>query len=230
MQAVQVTTPRSRSLDSAHLAWDDVWRDREARAPWEEPEPSVLALLDELVARGAEVLDVGAGVGRHALRFARAGLGVVALDASREGIRQIRDRARASDLAVKTCVAAFADLPLRDGSFDHVLAWNVVYHGDEAIVRAALRECARVLRPDGTFQLTMLSKHHRSFGVGRRIGRDTFVDVEAADDKAHPHFYVDVADLTALVGEAGFSLVSVSEDDQQAPGSEHWTVLATRGP
>ena len=112
------------------------------------------------------------------------------------------------------------------------LAWNVLYHGDADIVRAAYTECARVLRADGTAQLTMLSKRNRAFGVGREIRPDTFVDDASTGDKDHPHFYVDAATLTAMLGDAGLDVRSLVDIDQNAPaGAFHWTVLAeaTRG-
>ena len=40
------------------------------------------------------------------------------------------------------------ELPFADATFDHVLAWNVIYHGDETILRRTLHEVRRVLRGD----------------------------------------------------------------------------------
>jgi len=52
-------------------AWDDRWATPEGRADWLVPHPAVAALVPVLKARGTEhVLDLGCGVGRHALLFA----------------------------------------------------------------------------------------------------------------------------------------------------------------
>ena len=52
-------------------AWDERWATPEGRADWLAPHPAVAALVPVLMARGAEhVLDLGCGVGRHALLFA----------------------------------------------------------------------------------------------------------------------------------------------------------------
>ncbi len=109
---------------------------------------------------------------------------------------------------------------------DHVLAWNVIYHGDGDLVAQALRECRRVLRESSTFQFTMLSKRHRSFGVGREIRPDTFVDEQSSGDKDHPHFYVDDTGLTRMLDEAGFETLELSDVDQDAQSGFHWEVLA----
>jgi hypothetical protein len=49
-------------------AWDQRWATSEGRDDWLEPHPAVVAILPELHPRGARrVLDLGCGVGRHAL-------------------------------------------------------------------------------------------------------------------------------------------------------------------
>ena len=67
-------------------AWDKRWATSEGRADWLEPHPAVVAILPELRARGAKrVLDLGCGVGRHALLLAEHGFNVEALDGSPAG-------------------------------------------------------------------------------------------------------------------------------------------------
>lgn len=212
-------------LDTAHERWDEWWGQAKQRAHWSDPEPAVTELIPALESRGARrVLDVGAGIGRHSLAFARAGFDVVAIDASQTGLDEIGRSARELGLTVETRMAPFTELPIEDGSADHVLAWNVLYHGDRETVRTALAECRRVLRNDGSFQLTMLSKRHRAFRVGREVRPDTYVDERS--DKDHPHFYVDEAGFAELLDAAGFELVSLTEVDQNPPGGLHWVALA----
>lgn len=58
------------SLDTAHEVWDGRWRDAAHREGWARPERAVTELVAVLLARGARrVLDVGAGIGRHALAW-----------------------------------------------------------------------------------------------------------------------------------------------------------------
>lgn len=213
-------------LDTAHERWDAWWAQAKQRAQWSEPEPAVTELIPTLSARGARrVLDVGAGIGRHALAYAHAGFSVIATDASTTGLEEIRRSAGTLGVAIETHVAPFTELPVDDGSIDHVLAWNVLYHGDREVVRAAFAECRRVLLDDGSFQLTMLSKRHRSFAVGKEVRPDTFVDDRSTGDKDHPHFYVDADGLRALLGEAGFQVISLANADQQPPGGHHWVAV-----
>ena len=68
-------------------AWDKRWATAEGRAEWLDPEPDVIALLPELKERGARTaLDLGCGVGRHALFLAEHGLMVEAIDGSAAGL------------------------------------------------------------------------------------------------------------------------------------------------
>jgi len=61
-------------VTTAIEAWDKRWATAEGRADWLEPELDVIALLPELKARGARTaLDLGCGVGRHALLLAEPG-------------------------------------------------------------------------------------------------------------------------------------------------------------
>jgi tellurite methyltransferase len=134
-------------LDTAHESWDRGWGQPETRANWSRPERAVTELIPALQERGAQrVLDIGTGIGRHALAFARAGFEVIAIDASPTGLSELRRVADAEGLSVDTKLSPFAALPVDDDSVDHVVAWNVLYHGDADVVRAAFAECARVLR------------------------------------------------------------------------------------
>jgi tellurite methyltransferase len=213
-------------FDTAHERWDQWWGHAKQRAHWSDPEPAVIELIPMLHARGAtRVVDVGAGIGRHALAYARAGFEVAAVDASTTGLDEVQRLADAEGLTIDTHVGPFTELPVDDGSVDHALAWNVLYHGDRDVVRTAFAECRRVLRPRGSLQLTMLSKRHRAFGVGREVRPDTFVDERSDGDKDHPHFYVDADDLTALLADAGFDVLSLTDVDQQPPGGFHWVAV-----
>ena len=69
---------------TAIAAWDKRWATAEGRADWLQPDPDVVKLIPELDARGARTaLDLGCGVGRHALFLAEHGFAVEAIDGSR---------------------------------------------------------------------------------------------------------------------------------------------------
>ena len=207
-------------------AWDKRWATDEGRAGWLDAHPAVLALLPELQARGARrVLDLGCGVGRHALLLAEHGFAVEALDGSPTGLEVLREKAASRGLSLNLSEGSADALPFDDTSFDFVLSWNVIYHGSMGDVGRRLAEVWRVLKPGGLFQGTMLPTRNANYGLGRQVAPGTFV-VDGQEEKGHPHFYCDAPGLLALL--AGFDLLTLSQHQQRQPGSWHWHVIAER--
>jgi SAM-dependent methyltransferase len=219
--------------DTAHLTWNERWSSSEGRADWLVPEPDVIAAAADLAKKGGtpRVLDLGCCVGRHALHYARQGFETIAVDLASAGLEEVRREAQAQGLEVATQVAPMTELPFPDGHFDHVLSFNVIYHGDQPIVDATIAEIRRVLKPGGTYQGTMLSKRNAGYGVGTEVAPNTFSRVpvpgDADDsDKDHPHFYCNAAELVALF--SSFELISLFDREHGKPGSWHWHMLAER--
>jgi SAM-dependent methyltransferase len=113
------------------------------------------------VAPGDRLLDLGCGAGRHAFEALRRGARVVAFDYDEAELKDVAAMAAALDQAgeipapggsATTCGDA-TRLPFPDGSFDRVIAAEVLEHipGDEA----AIGELARVLRPGGTMAVSV---------------------------------------------------------------------------
>ena len=206
-------------------AWDERWATAEGRADWLVPHPAVAAVVPILQARGAKrVLDLGCGVGRHALLFAEHGFSVEAIDGAEAGLDFLRREAAARGLQVSVRQGNADLLPFADASFDYVLSWNVIFHGTLGDVGRRLAEIWRVLKPGALYQGTMLSQRDAQFGHGAAVAPDTFI--RGAEPKAHAHYYCDLAGLTALL--AGFDLLSLTQEEQRRPGSWHWHILAER--
>lgn len=214
--------------DSAHVYWDAEWQKADGASKWARAEAEVMDHAAGLPA-GARVLDLGAGIGRHALALARAGMRVAALDASAQSVKVIGLAAQAAGLELDMRQGAMTDLPFDDGAFDHVLSWNVIYHGDEAVVARTLAEVRRVLRPGGTFMATMLSARRlpveQAKAPGREISPGCWV-FDGEGDKVHPHYFCDAARLVALL--EGFEMLRLEDRVHDSPGSWHWHLLAER--
>lgn len=122
--------------------------------------------FDQLRVRpGDLLLDLGAGAGRHAFETYRRGARVVAFDYSAAELKDVgalfaamRDAGEAGTEPGSMATTANGDalaLPFRDGTFDRIIASEVLEHVPDD--EQALREAYRVLKPGGTIAATVPS-------------------------------------------------------------------------
>ena len=75
--------------DTAHLYWNAEWQKADGTSPWAMPEPWAVDHASTL-APGSRILDLGAGIGRHALTFADAGHQVQCIDIDEKRVERLR--------------------------------------------------------------------------------------------------------------------------------------------
>ena len=115
------------------------------------------------VQRGERLLDLGCGFGRHAFEAFRRGARVVALDRSDAELKDVRqtfaamvEAGEAGTEPGDSSAQVNGDglnLPFPDGTFDRVIASEVLEHIPDD--DGAIAELARVLRPGGTIAVTV---------------------------------------------------------------------------
>ncbi len=143
-------------------------------APFERIEPTIAAMHDDLVRLlkprpGEQWLDLGCGTGAVAMRAARAGATVTALDLSEVMVETARRRAEEKGLSISYDVGDCESLPYADGCFDVVSSSvGVIFAPDQP---AVARELARVARPGGRLGLTSWPADGRVADSMRLAGR-----------------------------------------------------------
>lgn len=113
------------------------------------------------VGPGHRVLDMGCGGGRHAFALYRRGADVTALDMDAAELKDVSAMFAAmaeagevpADASARTVRGTAYDLPFADGTFDRIIAAEVLEHLPED--ERAMRELFRVLKPGGLVAVTV---------------------------------------------------------------------------
>jgi SAM-dependent methyltransferase len=123
----------------------DIYRDGLNTPAFLEMLPPVDSLLG---------LDIGCGEGSNTRELVGLGARMHAIDVAPTFIRHAQDQEKADPLGIAYLIADATDLPFASGSFDFATAFMSMM--DMADQGQALRETARVLRPGGFLQFSIL--------------------------------------------------------------------------
>ena len=121
--------------------------------------------VDRLLAQlpFTRVLDVGTGTGRHALKLARRGASVTAIDQSTEMLAVARQAALRDGLPIDFQLASLDDgLPFEARQFDLLISALMLSHLPN--LAHALQEFARVLQVGGYLLMTDFHPVHTIYG------------------------------------------------------------------
>ncbi|MET7398871.1 class I SAM-dependent methyltransferase [Dactylosporangium sp. NPDC005572] len=206
--------------------------------------------------RGARILDVPCGSGRHALAFATAGYAVTGLDISDEAVTHARRAAARAGLTVDLRVADMRQLP-QTGDFDAaVCLGNSFGYVGTAGLRDFIAALGNAVRPGGglvvDFNATAEGVLAGPIG-GERVMRTGDIEVEAVTsydvtasrllttytfrrgDERHTatavHHVYTVGHLAELLAEGGFTVRERCAGPDGAPftvGSGRLMLVAER--
>ncbi|MBD2870498.1 class I SAM-dependent methyltransferase [Paenibacillus arenilitoris] len=128
-----------------HRNWEQAGKEARKMADWLKLPP------------GARVLDIGCGLGRHALALARCGLSVTGVDLSPILLKQARRHDARRE--VKWVEGDMRELPFDAGRFDATvnLFTSFGYFSLEDDNAKVLRNIRRVLREEGAFLIDFLN-------------------------------------------------------------------------
>lgn len=130
---------------------------------------SPLELLKKRLKRaiGIKVLDLGCGVGLHAIELARSGYGVTGLDISSEAIKLAFKNVKKAGVTVDFTVGSMKRrLPFNSSSFDGVVCFRVLNHGTRNEISFVVSEIYRILKSGGYVVISV----QKLFGQKTKIG------------------------------------------------------------
>jgi malonyl-CoA O-methyltransferase len=193
--------PLILSTQEGYDRWAEIYDDEQNPLISLE-EPEVDRLLGDV--GGLDVVDVGCGTGRHALRLAARGANVVGIDFSEGMLARARAKEGSSGVRWVAHDLTQLPLPLPDRAFDRVLCALVVDHVAE--LSAFFRELGRLCRPDGSVVVTVMHPAMMLTGTQARFidpgtGRET-------RPRSHANL---VADYVNAVVASGLAIRAVGE-------------------
>lgn len=199
----------SEGLDREASPWGDSHFQRDYAWPATR---SVLPDVD-----GDRVLLAGCGRGDHVGWFRERGAAVTGVDVSAAALRLARERS--GDEAAFCRADVTEPLPFADGAFDLVLSHLALSH--VADWRPVLRECRRVLDPDGALVATTI--HPLYLRSTSDVG-DYYATEEVRADwegEAMPTFYRPVGEAIEAFPDAGLRLDVVDEPKPRDAYADH---------
>jgi ubiquinone/menaquinone biosynthesis C-methylase UbiE len=145
-------------------AYDEAWRHRNNDCVEETDAELILGALD----KKGTVLEVGAGIGTLAIRLAKEGYSVTAVDVSAEALRRAGEAAVREGVVVNWREGFAEALPFPDKSFDYITCCHTIEHvRDLARTTVEFKRIARkkivVLTPKQRFRLYAENYHTQFF-------------------------------------------------------------------
>ena len=107
-----------------------------------------------------DFLDIGCGMGRHAIFMGENGFNVNAFDYSKYAVDIVKDKAYEKHLNMKLCIGDMSSMPFESESMDCMIAINVLYNTDKEGISRVLSEMNRVLRDNGEVYFNIMSDNN----------------------------------------------------------------------
>jgi SAM-dependent methyltransferase len=213
-------------------SWESFWIRTDNHDWWERPAPEVIDFIEtQSPTKRPKVLDLGCGLGRHAIAFAKKGFCVTATDVSKVAIAHLRQWALTLELPIEAEIVDILDKTLPANSFDIVLSYNVIYHGYREQFAMAIEHVRDLLKSGGLLFFTCPTRQDGKYGFGEQVAPHTFRCTKSVIP-GDLHYFADEKDLDDLL--TGFLLRSRRKDEGYWDNEgvrqfySNWIVLAEK--
>lgn len=178
--------------------WD--WENAN-QSPWLKATEDTYYLAEIWKQKGhKKILDLGTGLGRHAVYFAQQGFDVSAIDISEYGIEHLKSWAIKENINVDAIIGDMLQLPYPNKYFDCIFAYHVISHSDTKGVQKIISEMERVLKDNGKVFLSFCSKETTDYieETANRIDENSII-CQKEPEVGVPHFYANLDDIIGLL-------------------------------
>lgn len=189
------------------------WKIIEDKSMWLQPCEESWYYAEKWRREGRKsILDLGCGLGRHSVLFAKYGFKVTAMDVSKDALVFLKDYMKKQEVDIACRMADMEKMPFADDAFDCVFAMHSAGHADTAGMNRIMNEIKRVLKPDGEVFMTLCSKETWTYAESGlpKVDANTVIKTDGPEQGV-PHFFVNRADIENLF--ADFELVKVRHID-----------------
>ena len=172
---------------------------------WKSQAEAFLLLLPPMT-----IADLGSGDGGSAVLLSQNAVRVIGVDSSEKMLDVAREQARRAGASnVEFRLGEMEEVPIDDASVDLVFFSQSLHHA--AHPERAIREAARILRPNGRIVILDLTKHR--FEEARELYADEWLGFSEAE-------------IESMLGAAGFSGIRASIVDKDPDAPQFQTLLA----
>ena len=204
---------------------------------WKEPSIESFYLINRWKKDDKkDFLDLGCGLGRHTILFAKNGFKTRAFDLSENAIKRAKEYAQKENVDVEFKLGDMLNLPYDDESLDCILCRNVISHTNTEGMKKIIKELYRVLRNNGEVYLTLGSKETWGFKQTDwpLVDPNTRIRMDEGPEKGIPHFYADYDLIEELFKSFNIETIYQLEDfykneNEELSSSKHYHVLIKKG-
>lgn len=179
-------------VESKKWNWDLL--DKKKKIEWKEPAIESYYLINRWKRQKKKYfLDIGCGLGRHSIQFAKSGFNVNSIDLSQEAIGYAQKWAKCEKVFINFKKCDMIELNFEKEYFDCILCRNVISHTDTEGIITIINQIYDLLKKDGECFLTLGSKNSDIFKNlnNPRVDSNTAIRMDEGPEKVVPHFYAD---------------------------------------
>lgn len=201
---------------------------------WRTPSQEIYYLINRWHQEEIKnVLDLGCGIGRHSILFAKEGFNTFAMDLSASAINRAKQWSNECGLDIDFKVGDMINLPYDDETMDAIFAYYSISHTDTQGVIKILEHVKRVLRTEGEAYLTLGSKDSWGFKMDWPIvDANTKIRIENGPDNNVPHFYADPKLIFELFQDFNIldirQIQRIEKANEKIKTHEHYHILVKK--